>query len=113
MNVPQKPSQATITPVPVLQLDYDTVPRPLWPRVWAGAAMLMGGLTLLVIGGCFLIGIMILLGNFGYLPVHSQLTSEQTILECVLYVLSFLSLAGGVVVIVISVRNLIRVINER
>jgi len=99
-------SQITGTPVSVLKLDYDTAPRPLWPRVWAGSA-------LLVVGGCFLIGVMILVGNFGYSPMPSRLTSDQTGLQFVLYGLAFLSLAGGVVVIVISLRSLTRVIKER
>ena len=81
------------------------------PRVWAGAVVVLAGLGVLGVGGCFLIGAMALV-TYGFAkpadrpPVRPP---DDTLLLVVLYVLAFASLAGGVVLLAVGVRGLLRI----
>lgn len=95
----------------------DTVPyatpsdRPIGPRVWAAAAIALAGLGLLVIGGCFLIGVMLITtATFG--GSGAKLTSNQLHLVELLYVLAFAAFAGGITVLLMGLRGLLRVIRS-
>jgi hypothetical protein len=55
-------SSTHYTPAP-LQFDEDAPPRrppSLAPRVWAGALLLVAALGLILMGGCFLIGALVM-----------------------------------------------------
>src|SRR4051812_35926159 len=88
---------------PAPAVPYATpAPRPA-AKVWAGAAILFGGLCLILLGGCFLIGVMGLVQSVGFnagASPPSPLTAPQTMLMIVLYLLAFASFAGAVAMLV-------------
>src|SRR4051794_38669800 len=81
-------------------------PRP-GAKVWAGAAILFGGLCLILLGGCFLIGVLVLTDP-GTIQPH-PLTTPQTLLMIMLYLLAFASFAGAVGMLVVGTRGLLKV----
>lgn len=97
-------------------LSYATAYGPPPPRhgmrVWAGLAILLGGLGLVVLGGCFMIGILMLVTNGKAVGFSNTTNAPPTIggagysLMVVLYVLAFGCFAGGATVIVVGVRGL-------
>src|SRR4051794_19501517 len=87
------------------------MPRPA-AKVWAGAAILFGGLCLILLGGCFLIGVMGLVqpsAVTGFASPPPALTTPQTALMLVLYLLAALSFAGAVLLLFVGTRALLRV----
>ena len=87
-------------------------PRP-GARAWAGAAIIFGGLGLVGLGGCFLIGVLSLVtpAPFASMTMQAKLTPAQMLLMTTLYVLAFACFAGGAALLVIGTRALLRVIN--
>ena len=87
------------------------VPAPSYAnKVWAGAAILLAGLGLIVLGGCFLIGVMLLSANgFGPNSAAVPLTRSAIILIWVLYGLAFISFACAAIVLLSGLRALFRV----
>lgn len=74
---------------------------------WPAAILCFTGLGLAVVGGCFLIGVMIITSpgvNFGPAATGS-LTTPQTILVSVLYTLSAISFVGAASLIIAGVRK--------
>lgn len=84
-----------------VQLEYSTPPAgPSYAhKVWAGSAIMFAGLGLVVLGGCFLIGVLWVTNNGPGGPPRASLTPPVAILVCVLYVMAFLSflVAGWVI----------------
>ena len=88
------------------------------PRVWAAAIIMLTALGLIVVGGCFMIGIMIINdphaafggGGGGGPPASMTLTTGDLILEVVLYVLSFGCFGGAIALMLLGIRWLRRVI---
>ena len=75
-----------------------------------GFALIFGGLGLILLGGCFLIGVMIIANitsgvSFNGLP--RGMSVPQMLLTGVLYVASFASFGGGAWLIVLSVRTML------
>jgi hypothetical protein len=96
--------------------DEDGHDRPRYvlggPRVWAGAVVVLAGLGVIGVGGCFLIGAMGLV-TYGFAKPGDRPPArppDDTFLLVVLYVLAFASLAGGVVLLVVGVRALMRIV---
>ena len=93
-------------------IPYATPAGRVGARGWAGAAVLFGGLCLVVLGGCFLIGVLMLVtridfnGNTAAVP--APLTLWQGVLMFVLYLLAFASFAGAVAMLVAGARGLLR-----
>ena len=93
-------------------LAYATLAPRVGSRGWAGAAVILGGLCLVVLGGCFLIGVLMLVtridfnGNTAAVP--APLTGPQGALMVVLYLLAFASFAGAVAMLVAGTRGLLR-----
>ena len=87
-------------------------PRP-GARAWAGAAIVFGGLGLVGLGGCFLIGVlsMVTPPAFASVTMQSRLTPAQMVLMTTLYVLAFACFAGGAALLFIGTRALLRVMN--
>src|SRR3954451_12431959 len=106
-----RPLMSVISPAdtyPAPAVPYATpAPRP-GAKVWAGAAILFGGICLILLGGCFLVGVMVLTDP-GTIQPH-PLTTPQTLLMIMLYVLAFASFAGAVGMLVAGTRGLLKVI---
>jgi hypothetical protein len=94
-------------------LGYASATERVGARVLAGAAIVFGGLGLIVIAGCFLVGVLSIVQPqvfFGpFTPAGASLSPAQTTLMVVLYLMAFASAAGGVTMIVIGSRGLLRV----
>jgi hypothetical protein len=91
-------------------LPYATPAPRLGARGWAGAAVIFGGLCLILLGGCFLIGVLMLVTRLDFNGNASPgpLTGPQWVLMAVLYVLAFASFAGALVMLVAGTRALLR-----
>ncbi len=72
-------------------------------RVWAGAVMLFGALGLILLGGCFLIGVLLF-------TVEVPGAPEQHVLLITLYGLAFACFAGALVLLIIGVSGLAKVL---
>jgi hypothetical protein len=102
--------------VPVMQapmLSYSPPPGK-GARVWAGVALLMAGLGLILLGGCFMIGIMAINapgGGFGGAAAAPVVkTSGQEWLEILLYVISFACFGGAVYLFGVGLNWLRRIV---
>jgi hypothetical protein len=112
-------SPAECSAVAVEPLSYARTENRNAPRVWAGIAILFAGVALIVIAGCFLIGVMAVLtqntGAFSFQPTPPaphNLTLGDVVLITVLYVLSAGALIGGILVIVTGLRSLLHIIRS-
>ena len=79
-------------------------------KVMAGAAIVLAGLALMVVGGCFLIGVMIV-SNRGFNATMAQqpMNKASVVLLGVLYVLAGISFFFGALVLLSGLRALFRV----
>ena len=76
--------------------------------VQVGSVLLFAGLGLIVLGGCFLIGIWIMIGTHGIDAQTETAWSKQSmILMISLYALAAACLLGSVALIVLGVRSLL------
>jgi hypothetical protein len=83
---------------------YVRAPSPL-----AGAAIIFGGLGLILLGGCFLIGVLLIVRpNFVAPSSTNDLTLAQVILMIFLYVMAFTCFAGAAVMLFVGTRGLLR-----
>ena len=90
-------------------ITYATPAPRLGPRVWAGAAIVLAGLVMIVLGGCFLIGVMLTVSN-GFSGFGSKtLTGNQLGLVFILYALAFASFGGVLWLLFVGVRGLLHV----
>jgi hypothetical protein len=104
-------SHDTITDSP---LPYAVAEPSFAHKIWAGAAIVAAGLGLIVLGGCFLIGVMLLSANgFGPNASAVPLTRASLVLICVLYALAFVTFACAVLVLVAGLRALFKVVHNR
>ena len=81
------------------------------PRALAGGFILFGGLGLVGLGGCFLIGILITIQHMGFNGVVQQmpLTPSEIVFVAVLSLLSLMSLCGAALLLYLGTRTLLRV----
>src|SRR3954469_9816531 len=79
-------------------------------KVFAGVAILLAELGLIVLGGCFLIGVMIV-SNRGFDPrlANVPLAPPSVLLMIVLYALAGISFAAATLVLLAGLRALFRV----
>lgn len=86
---------------------------PAAPRgaAWAGLAIVLGGLALIVLGGCFLIGAMLTINGdpFSGIAPPSPLTGAQNLFLAIMYVLAAVCVAGAAVMLVAGTRGLLRI----
>ena len=90
------------------------MPAPrLGARAWAGAAILAGGLGLVALGGCFLIGVLSIVSAASFTGNNPPraLTPPQLALMTVLYLLAFSCFAGALTLLFVGTRALLRVMN--
>jgi len=90
-------------------ITYATPAPRLGPRVWAGVAIVFAALALIVLGGCFLIGVMLTVSNGFNMTGAKALTGNQLALVFILYVLAFASFGGALWLLFVGVRGLLQV----
>ena len=90
-------------------ITYATPAPRLGPRVWAGVAIIFAGLALILLGGCFLIGVMLTVSNGFNLTGTKPLTGNQIGLVLILYILAFTSFGGALWLLFVGVRGLLQV----
>jgi hypothetical protein len=82
-------------------------------RVWAGAALLAGALVLVILGGCFLVGALILVRPEVVQPAAvepSPLSPEGSFLLRTLYLLAVACFLGALLLFFQGARGLIRIL---
>src|SRR5688500_4850468 len=105
------PMAAPAEPTPAEQIGYAAPPPRGSARVWAGAAIVLAGLTLIVLGGCFLIGVMLVSTNgFSITGGPPTLPARAVMLLVVLYAMAFGSFAAAVWLLAMGVRGLYAVL---
>lgn len=83
------------------------------PRAAAGWAIIFGGLGLVLLGGCFLIGVLLLVSqNFNGATGPKVLTVPEYGLMIVLYILAFASFAGAAAMLVVGTHALLRILRS-
>ena len=92
-------------------ITYATPTPRLGPRVWAGVAIVLVGLALILLGGCFLIGVMLTVSNGFNTTGTKALTGNQLGLVFILYVLAFGSFGGALWLLFVGIRGLLRVMH--
>ncbi len=91
-------------------ITYATPAPRLGPRVWAGAAIVLAGLALIVLGGCFLVGVMLTVSQGFNMTATRPLTGNQLGLVFILYTLAFASFGGALWLLFIGLRGLLHVL---
>lgn len=88
--------------------------KPEGNRTRAGGFVVLTGLGLIALGGCFLIGVMetlrfavVMQSREGVIGMHVEL------FIAILYVLSFTCMAGGALSLLMGIRGLVRVMQDR
>ena len=94
-------------------LPYATMPPRQGGRVWAGAAILFAGVCLVVPGGCFLIGVLLLVSPNAFAAnagnaASTGMGAPAVSLMYVLYFLAFACFAGAAALIVVGTRRLLQ-----
>jgi hypothetical protein len=83
-------------------------------RVWAGAVIVASGLGLIVLGGCFLYGVLELVKPHAFHPgLNERASTAVSVLLVILYVMAFACFAGAAVLLVIGLWGLTRILRER
>ena len=72
-----------------------------------GFALIFGGLGLIFLGGCFLIGVLITSNLSGFNGVPTPITARHVLLLVVLYLAAFACFGGGAWLIVLAVRHML------
>ena len=88
-------------------IDYAQSRPETHATIWGGIALVGAGLGLVLLGGCFLIGVLMIHGqwmlqNFG--PSTAQWPLPLVVLPWVLYVLAFACFGGAVWMLIAGVR---------
>jgi hypothetical protein len=92
--------------------------RPRGAQVWAGAVLLLGGLMLIFLGGCFLIGALLIAlpgivnpcPDPGAPPPTAAWQPEEVFLFVVLNGLSLACFISALVLMLLGVRGLLRIL---
>ena len=92
-----------------LPLTYEPMGPSHADRIWAAVAILFAGLALVVLGGCFLIGIMASEEMYPGTPI-SLITSPK-LLVGILYFLTFACLLPATILLFRGAITLIRILN--
>jgi len=78
-------------------------------RMWAGALIVLAGLALIVLGGCFLIGVMLTVTDgFNTANPTPTLTASERVFIVTLYTLALASFAAAVWLLFLGIRGLLR-----
>jgi hypothetical protein len=98
----------TSAPAATPALAYATPTPARGARVGAGFALVLGGLGLVVLGGCFLIGVLII--NQAHQISGNALQFSDVVLECILYVSAVASFGGAGWILTLATRGLLAVL---
>jgi hypothetical protein len=82
-------------------------------RVWAGAVIVAGGLGLIVLGGCFLYGVLELVKPRAVHPLPEEASSAVSVLVIILYLMAFACFAAAAVLLAVGLWGLTRILLER
>ena len=106
-------TQSGLTGEPVAALPYSHYEARPASRGWAGAAIIFGGLGLVLMGGCFLIGVLSIVQPNVFMgpAAPPPMTPAATLLMVILYLLAFLCFAGAAVMLVSGTRALLKIIH--
>ena len=92
------------------ELPYATPDQhPRGPRVVAASMIVVAALAMIALGGCFLIGVMLLVTG-GFNAATPTLTTGAHILMGVLYVLAFSSFGGSIALFITGIRALLKIV---
>jgi hypothetical protein len=93
-------------------LPYATpAPQRSSSRVWAAALIILAGLAMIMLGGCFLMGVMALVTNINPIGGGGGATGARVdVLMVVLYALAFGSFGVAAFLIVMGLKGLFRVL---
>ena len=80
-------------------------------RTGAGFAILFGGICLVFLGGCFLIGVLAITESSH--GIDRELSSSQIVLMFVLYICAAASFVGAVTLLYLGTRTLIRIASSQ
>jgi hypothetical protein len=85
------------------------------PRVWAAAVLVLAALGLIVLGGCFLVAVLILVEPIARPNANppSELVPAVGRLMTTLYILVLLCFLGALLLLVLGVRGLVRIIQDK
>jgi hypothetical protein len=84
------------------------------PRVWAGAVIVAGGLGLIVLGGCFLYGVLELVKPMAIHPgFREDASTAVSTLMIVLYLMAFLCFLGAAVLLAVGLCGLARIMRAK
>ena len=87
---------------------------PTRSRVWAGVAVCMAGLGLIVLGGCFLVGVMLVVTQgFATPKLSGSLGPAALALMGVLYLLAGICFLAAAAVFFLGIRGLVRLMHGR
>ena len=91
-------------------IEYATPADPTRPsRITAAAMIFIGGIALIPVGGCFLIGILLILKNGFVAGPPNVLSPADWMLVAILGGLGLACFAGAVTVIIIGLKALLRI----
>src|SRR5438094_6370158 len=98
-----------------IPLGYATAEPRQGAKVWAAAVIIGAGLALVGLGGCFLIGVMIVLsGNIGVMgpmgPSRPVWPISVYIFLATLYLLAFACFGSALLLVISGLKNLYRVL---
>ena len=91
-----------------LAIPYGTETASPNARVWAAAVLLLASLGLILLGGCFMIGVLILTTA----PNAARWTVRHDVLMVVLYGLAFACFGSAAVLFVRTAAGLIKVLTR-
>jgi len=97
-------------PIPIA-IPYGTDTPPPSARIWAAAVLLFASLGLMVVGGCFLIGVMLVTTN-GFTVAPKVWTLRHDLLLVVLYLLAFTCFASAAILFVRTAAGLYKVLTR-
>src|SRR5262245_48061498 len=81
-------------------------------KVWAGVAITLAGLALIVLGGCFLVGVMLITNNGFNGGATAAMSASNLALVIVLYLLAAIAFAGAAWVLIRGLTALFRVLRS-
>jgi hypothetical protein len=108
------PGITSIPPDPALDLPAPvSLRKRARPHVWIGLVMVCASLGLILLGGCFLIGVLEIVRMRARMTGHEIVTSGIDQLSATLYVAAYSCFLAAVVILFLAVRGLYRALQER
>ena len=109
-------TEFTVTPPPTFDEDAPRRRSPWAPRVWAGALLLAAGLALVLLGGCFLIGAVVIANPTFFdpsppnPPPAPSWDAPSIFLFTTLNILALVCLVGAAILLIVGFVGLYRIL---